>query len=219
MTIALLRITSFLGFTFVLAGCSASGVSVPLGSDAEAETGSRADGGVPADGQADASEGNVARVFVTSAGYAAKSLGGGATGAAGADGFCTNAAEAGSLGGKWVAWLSTSRKNAVERVTGTGPWTLVDGKTLVFPNKASLATVPRVGIGMNELGEQSEVTREVWTGTSNGGVASTFTCDDWTNGTNTGRGMTGIAGQRDEWTKFLESSCDREMSVYCFEVK
>ena len=206
----------------VVAGCATASKSGPFdaGPDGESEAGPLPDGATPAeDGGADSSTPAVARVFTTATTYAAKSLGGGASGFAGADGFCANAAAAAGLGGTWVAWLSTAKTNAIDRVTGQGPWYLVDGTTLVFANKAALATVPRTGISKNELGLSGQVAREVWTGTANGGVASSFTCNDWTNGTNTGEGTVGIGGQTQEWTKFLEQSCDGERSIYCFEVK
>jgi hypothetical protein len=222
MTTSSLRLVLFLGCAFALPACataSHAGTS-DAGPDAEPPSeGGPLDDAAPPDGGADASGGDVARVFTTATTYAAKSLGGGASRVAGADGFCANAATAAGLGGTWVAWLSTSAVNAIDRVTGTGPWYLVDGTTLVFPNKAALATVPRAGMAMNELGVSGQTTHQVWTGTANGGTRSPFTCDDWSNGTNTGKGMMGVGGQIKEWTSLLEESCDREASLYCFEVK
>jgi hypothetical protein len=223
MTTSSLRLVVLLGCAAAVPGCATATNARTLDAeppDADVlEEGGSLDGGPPVDGEADASDAGVARVFATATGYLAKSLGGGATGFAGGDGFCASAAEAGGLGGTWVAWLSTSRTNAIDRVTGAGPWYLVDRKTLVFLNKAALATVPRVGIAMNELAVEGPTSRQVWTGTSNGGIASPLTCDDWSNGTNTGRGMTGNAGGKNDWTTLFEEPCDRERSLYCFEVK
>ncbi len=124
----------------VLWGCSAgskvTGISPDGGTDSDGgrldDGGGLEDADAQPDGSKDPDHDAVARVFVTATTYAPQSLGGGATGFAGADGFGANAAAAASLGGKWVAWLSTSSTDAIDRVTGDGPWYLVDRKTLVF---------------------------------------------------------------------------------------
>jgi len=207
----------------LLAGCGAAGSPAVVGDAAvDPDADSRLDGGASGDGQGDPGKGTVARVFATETIYASESLGGGASGVAGADAFCALAAAAGSLGGKWVAWLSTSTTNAIDHVTGDGPWYLVDRTTLAFPNKASLATTARVGIAMSELGLKGEATRQVWTGTANGGRASRATCSDWSvpdpRYTTNPSGTTGMAGQTAEWTDFSLAQCGTEHGLYCFEV-
>lgn len=130
MTISSLRLgLLLLGCVGAVPACATSTqlVTLDAGPDAESpsEGGPLPDAGALPDAEAGASGGG-ARVFVTATSYAAKSLGGGASRVAGADGFCANAAAAAGLGGNWVAWLSTSTVNAIDRVTGTGPWYLVD---------------------------------------------------------------------------------------------
>jgi hypothetical protein len=223
------RFACMLGIAAALWGCSTGSRGSGIAQDGGLEDGGLEDGrgledgGGVTDAKSDVfkgpGDGDGARVFVTATTYAPQALGGGATGFAGADGFCANAAAAAGLDGRWVAWLSTTRTDAIERVTGDGPWYLVDRKTLVFLNHASLATVPRVGIGMNELGVIGQRTNQVWTGTANGGMASPNTCAAWSSGANNQKGMTGIGGQKDEWTTLFEETCDREQSLYCFELK
>ena len=232
-----LTLAAFTSVT-ALSGCSAvanlgandGGPGADAGSGADEGPGIDGGGdssGSPSDGDGGLGDGdafvivpNAARVFRTSATYSAAALGGGASGVAGADGFCAAAAAAASLGGNWVAWLSTSRTSAISRVTGRGPWYLVDRATLVFPNLASIASVPRVGIGMNELGVQSPAV-EAWTGTSTGGTPNTYTCNDWSPTANAtaSKGMVGVAGQVNEWTRFVEQTCDLDRVLYCFEVQ
>src|SRR5688500_4322657 len=86
------------------------------------------------------------RIFVTSLGYTGDrtTAGGAATGWQGADALCDLAAAGAALGGAWVAWASDSGTNAIDRIMDVGPWYFVDGATLVFNNKANLATSPVV---------------------------------------------------------------------------
>src|SRR5437016_3643883 len=81
------------------------------------------------------------RVFVTSTAY----LGSAVTSA------CSDAAAAANLGGTWDAWLSTQSMDAIDKVTGSGPWKRLDGQ-VAFNNHAGLATQPLVAIDITENG-------------------------------------------------------------------
>ena len=60
-------------------------------------------------------------------------------GVAGADAFCNQLATAASLGGTYRSWLSVSGADAIDHVTGNGPWHLVTGE-LVAADKATLTS-------------------------------------------------------------------------------
>src|SRR5208337_2765818 len=66
------------------------------------------------------------RVFISSGKWTAN-LGG----ASGADGLCQSAATAAGLGGKWMAWVSTSTSSPKTRfVHSSVPWQLLDGTVI-----------------------------------------------------------------------------------------
>ncbi len=117
------------------------------------------------------------RAFVSSAGY-----NGDLGGLAGADAKCNAMAQAANLGGNWVAWLSNSSTDAIDRITGAGPWYLVNRATIVFNNKANLTTAPIVPVDGNENGGPALKFDHYWTGTDVGGkkAASGHNCSNWT---------------------------------------
>lgn len=87
----------------------------------------------------------------------------------GADALCQNAAAAASLEGSYVAWLSDFSNDAIDRITGDGPWyDLADQR--VFANHAALSTSPLVAIDVDETGETLSIGGRVWTATSAGGT-------------------------------------------------
>ena len=188
-------------------------------------------GGMPPDG--------ALRVFVTRTKYT-----GDLGGLAGADSLCTAAAASASLGGEWVAWLSDEFTDAIDRVSGEGPWYRMDGE-IVFNNAAHLATTPLNPILLDEFGTSQTCGvvpfgSSVWTGTGNGGrakdVAFFAHCDDWnTSASNTFdasnnlRENNAVGGDCDstaEWTDhgasnttFTYGNCAWDRSLYCFEIE
>jgi hypothetical protein len=155
------------------------------------------------------------RVFVAS-GQHDGNLGG----LAGADAMCTAAATNAHLGGgPWVAWLSTATVDAIDRITGDGPWFLVDG-TPVFQNKAAIANGPTTGIDLDEHGAQPAGAENVWTGTLHDGTAATgFTCADWTSNASNAAGLEGLRVMTDAtWTEQYNVGCNvNQARLYCFE--
>ena len=96
------------------------------------------------------------RVFVTSSFYNGNFVGltGLATGLDAADKLCSDAAV--SLGGTWTAFVSGQNAaslatNAIDRLTGTGPWYLVDRATLAFANKTAVASGSLAGFAERSL--------------------------------------------------------------------
>lgn len=162
-------------------------------------------------------------VFVTRTTYT-----GDLGGLTGADGLCSAAANAASLGGTWRAWLSTTVGtpiNAFDRIQGDGPWYLVGtddtGRRIkAFNNKASLRAAPLAPIDRTELGVALTGGRFVWTGTQPTGNASApgsydNSCENWSKGTFSYQGDIGdVYGQ---WTNQRGSDCASLASLYCFQ--
>jgi len=184
-----------------------------------------ADAGVPPGGK---------RVFVTSLRYSAnlRAEGGQATGRASADAICQTLADAASLGGTFRAWLSTSDLDAIDHITGTGPWYRLDG-AVAFPNHASLGTTPQVPISIDEKLGHPDPFYESWTGTGVGGhLAATSlsspTCLDWTSTVDSDsiKGVLGVFGEGSgeldgtgpQWTNYGAGFCTPfARHLYCFE--
>lgn len=158
-------------------------------------------------------------MFVTSATYTGnlKAAGSGADGLDGGDKLCQLAADAATLGGTWKAWLSSSTVNAIDRIADVGPWYRLDGAK-VFNNKASIVTSgPLVAIDRNEQGGMPMV--DTWTGTQNSGIASGFTCNNWTDEApvNGYEGLVGITVGVQFWTDGPSDPCHLKNTLYCFE--
>lgn len=166
----------------------------------------------PADsgGDGEAGAGGL-KVFVSSTTHNARY-----GGQAGADKICNDLAKAAGLPGTFVAWLSNKNgPNAVQRVTSTGPWTLVATTQVVAATKAELVSgTLKHAIDRDEKGAAIAESK-VWTGTGANGVYETNDCDAWTTGNN------GRSGQSDEvsaaWTSSTVDDCDALHRVYCFQ--
>ena len=197
----------------VLAGCGGGPSTIP------------GDGSPPGDSTGDGPPGPAGkRVFVSSMNTNANlaALGGGATGVEGADNMCNNFAGAAGLGGEWQAWISDSTVDAIDRITGSGPWFRMDGQ-MAFANKANLTTSPMVPVVIDEKGRLLMFPPDLintWTGTSAGGrfTPNNATCGDWTDGTISAEGTVGDAGEIDSgWTNFDKLDCDLQGRLYCLE--
>jgi hypothetical protein len=192
--------------TFAACQC-ASGATSPGGDD-------MGTGGVGGNGNG-SSGGDMAvasrgqkRVFVTSTAY---------TGSVAA-GVCNNVAQSVNLGGTWVPWLSrtgSTSADAIDVVTGNGPWVRLDGM-VAFANHAQLATAPSVPLAITEKNAPLPAgDDEVWTGTLTGGMHSGSDCGGWTaNSLSASYGLVSTS----EWTaQGSTTSCSYALHVYCFE--
>ena len=103
------------------------------------------------------------------------------------------------------------------------PWHMLDANhTVVFANKANLATAPLANIVYDEHGQGPEDLGGylVWTGTDTGGMWSGSSCDSWLGN---GAGETGTSGETVETTSWTHSTyhptqtCDSLLHLYCFE--
>jgi hypothetical protein len=157
------------------------------------------------------------RVFVTS-----ETFGANLQGLDGGDQRCQAAAQGAGLGGTWNAWLSGVLEAARDHVSGSGPWYLVDKKTLVFASRAQLGGEPSHAIDMDEHGLTIAANANgwVWTGTREGGVqAGLAHCAGWSNTLPLVEGAIGIASSAKNWTWGTTRSCGgvTAASLYCFE--
>ncbi|MBK7861964.1 MAG: hypothetical protein IPJ65_25775 [Archangiaceae bacterium] len=158
------------------------------------------------------------RVFVTSRTFTGNLKGQAASGLAGGDVLCQQSAEAAQLGGTWRALLSDKTAAASARIADVGPWYLLDDTTQVFSGRAALfaAQGPQVAISLTETG--TRVTDAVWTGTLSSGSASTYDCDNWSDGTYNWYGSSGTPhGGVSSWTYGTSLPCSRSAHLYCLE--
>lgn len=165
------------------------------------------------------------RAFVTRGSYSGNFLDHVQTasdGLAAADAICQTRADAAQLGGTWVAWLSSSEVDALDRIGGDGPWQLVDG-TVVFANRAQLETEPSDPLMRDEYGAGLDDCFcgrvYIWSGTRAGGLRDDATCADWTDELASGR-----YGQGQEystptfaWTDYSTSDCQDTRHLLCLE--
>ncbi len=155
------------------------------------------------------------RVFITSA-EPTGSLGG----LTGADALCTTTA-APLGGGPWKAWLSTTTVNAIDRITGSGPWFDTTG-VVAFASRAQLSTMPAVSLWYDETGDFLS-SDKIWTGTGFGGtylaaLTGTTPCAEWTSGAMSGQAKVGQVGRSDAaWTAQSNTTCDQPSHLICFE--
>jgi hypothetical protein len=219
-------------------GAGAGGVSSGGGTDAgnpgsggrngaDAAIGDGDDGG-DAGGASDGGA-RAKRVFVTRGKWTGdlKTAGHGASGIESANRLCQTAAAA--LGGSWIAWVSDSKSNVLDRIRDVGPWYRLDG-VKVFDDKAALTGTPLVPINVNESGGSIGLVLP-WTGTFGEGIKDpgdlNINCADWTDDTDvsldggTLGGLCGTTGVQatvgDHWTSNSFSTCASERNLFCFE--
>jgi hypothetical protein len=140
-------------------------------------------------------------------------------GVAGADQTCMQLATAQNLGGNWRAWISVNGTDAIDHITSTGPWQLVNGD-VVADNKTTLASGSlKHLIDKDEKGATPpDAEDRAWTATGANGRYTGPDCAGWTStGAN---GMVGEAknGGANQWTALGSEPCSEVNRVYCFEL-
>ena len=140
-------------------------------------------------------------------------------GLAGADTICRTRAMAAGLAGTYRAWLSTSTTNAVSRLGSARGWVRVDGKP--FVDSIADLTAGKIihPLRVDETGDDVGQLR-VTTGTkSDGTVASSELCGNWTSSTGTTYTTQGTSdGLGSMWTNFGGQLCGTAARLYCFGV-
>ncbi len=192
-------------------------------------------GGGPHDAGADVGDAPAPakRVFVTSQSFNGdlRTAGGMRTGIESADAICQLYAEAGALGGTWIAWISDASTDAIDRVPGEGPWKNLLGIE-VFRNRASLqVSSPLASLAYDEQG--NERPGHAWTGTDEMGqrarsddLENDQMCRNWTFGGDTSDWVTAYIGDpssldgrawtHDDWIG-MYPVCSGEHALLCFE--
>jgi hypothetical protein len=136
-------------------------------------------------------------------------------GLAGADQLCATRASAAGLTGNYVAWLSTSSVDAIDRLGGASGWVRPDGKPFANTPLSAIYYPIRQDEFGNELWG-----RQVFTGTDRNGTKETGSmCSDWA--ANTGRGRSGGTNVTHvSWTDHYggDDACSYEQSIYCFGI-
>jgi hypothetical protein len=158
------------------------------------------------------------KAFVTSATFT-----GDLGGQKGADAKCARAAKAVGLSGTFKAWLSTSKRNAKDKLGTARGFVRVDGQP--FADRVSDIVAGRIfnPLDIDENGDaHPDSPNPVWTGTLGAGtVATGDTCSDWTSKFFEDRGDTGVSSEGPTfWTDNLANvgnSCNSAQSLYCFD--
>jgi hypothetical protein len=141
---------------------------------------------------------------------------------AGADAACAEAAtSSGSVvpRGKYVAWMSATGQNAIDRLrianNGRAPrgWVRVDGRPFL-DQISSHVLYPSL---FDERGQPGD--RQGFTGTDELGRVDTFNCAEWTDSSSAsavwlGSSVRGGPG----WTAGFLAGCDHRGSVFCMQV-
>jgi hypothetical protein len=164
-------------------------------------------------------DGVLAKTVFVSSSTQAGNLGG----LAGGDAICQGLADAASLGGTYMAWLSDSTASPATRFTPwNGPYERVDG-VRVADNWADLLDGSLAAtISINENG--ATAIGYVQTGTDPAGLGVYTTpgpyCQDWTSDAGAAvstimRGYSGEAGVN--WTNAGIAGCANVIRIYCFE--
>lgn len=137
------------------------------------------------------------------------------------DAICRNLAAEAHLPtpDSFVAWLSDATTDAVDRLTGEGPYRRLDG-FLIAESKADLVAAPTVNsIHVDELFGYLDRLGYTWTGTGTNGQATASHCDAWTSDDPADFGAGGLAtiSRETAWTDYAASrDCDTPRSLYCF---
>lgn len=155
-------------------------------------------------------------VFVTASTYTGDTI----ASLAHADSLCNAEAAAAGRSGTFVAWMSVPGTNAIDRITGNGPWYTVDQMNMVFASKAAMSGSPSATIQLDPYGAfVYDSPLLVWTGTLQGGTVGTSHCNSWT----AGSGTTGTVGNASfaigtQWSAYVNyADCGTAYRMYCFE--
>ncbi len=164
---------------------------------------------------------------------------GAATGVAAGDAICQSLATSAGFTGTFKAWLSDDSTNAIDHVTGTGPWVLPDG----IPVIASLTdlTTGNMFTAINETDKGTYLHEDrAWTGTEADGTEAIGangpeTCTQWTlsdvgtcahltdpqcsafvGDTNVVGSQTAVYGAW--WSHYTDDGCSQSnFHLYCFQ--
>jgi hypothetical protein len=146
-------------------------------------------------------------------------------GLAGADAKCAAAAVAAGLDGTFIAVLSTTTTNAIDRISGSRGWVRVDGAPFVDTADAIFDTMPQSATGelnplaVDEHGNAISSPVSVWTGTTSDGKydVTRGACGDWTT-TASQSVEVGDPARAFQTLSFSADNCSSSARLACFEV-
>lgn len=135
-------------------------------------------------------------------------------GLAGADQMCAERALAAGLSGTFVAWLSSSEANAIDRLAGAGGWLRTDGKPFANDPRGPIYHP----LALDEFGSDIWVGSAL-TGTNAGGtVTPEQTCEDWTVALGSA-GAGALHTTTVSWTTYYGGdTCVYPTHIYCFGI-
>ena len=137
-------------------------------------------------------------------------------GLAGADAICQSHAVAAGLSGNFVAWISTTTANAVDRLGTSRGWVRPDGKP--FADTVVDLTAGKIlyPLRINEFGVDVTADAGVFTGTQANGTFNGQTCADWTSNSAGGPVASGLTGAgAPSWTIAASFPCNSSQRLYC----
>jgi hypothetical protein len=137
------------------------------------------------------------RAFMTAAVFDGdlRAAGAKSNGLAGADALCQQAADGATLGGYWVAWISDTTSDAVDRVADDGPWSFAKTTDVAYANRAAVSSgtpsnltdehgdvVIATATKTDEFGNTTQYNTypAYWSGGSASGRSSGHDCSRWT---------------------------------------
>ena len=140
-----------------------------------------------------------------------------------ADAICQAEAEAAELNGKYIAILSDSNVNIIDRIKDGNFYDVLD--TLLANDKNRLFNSVYTGIDHYADGDQDSTENcYVWSGTDKSGKLVTsygnnYACSDWKSSSSSVRGALGECGTTGNWIyKFGSKACNSDLHLYCVQI-
>lgn len=138
-------------------------------------------------------------------------------GVAGADSICESLAGSVGYGGTWVAFMSETNSDVVDRISEVGPWLRMDGKLTFDSVNGMTSGFYSESPAMDEWGNLIPTGANFWTGTSFNGVASDIDCGGWS----ANASISGTIGDANQpFTAFYNSgsmSCAAQARLMCVQ--
>jgi hypothetical protein len=158
------------------------------------------------------------RVFISGTSYNGSVGGSGPIGVLVGDATCQTLAANAGLGGRWMAWLSTTSVPIGSRLSSDGPWHKLNGE-LVASTKADLVDGSiATPIDRDQNGLLVSASTLVWSGTTSAGLGTGSDCSGWRATLDTFSGTYGRRSATDAtWTQSSTVACSAFRRLYCFE--
>jgi hypothetical protein len=132
--------------------------------------------------------------------------------------MCNSLARGAGITGTFVAWLSSSTTNAVDRVAGSRGWKRRDGQPVFDTISAAFSNgVMFNRIDLDETGA-SNLTGYVYTNTNSAGANAGNSCADWMSTTGTGDTGDVTGGIPYFSSGGVGDPCTTLLSLFCFQI-